>query len=74
MAWLKADPASISTLRAAALLLRAIRVASAGSGGGGGGGGDGGGGPRCLSAEASLPVMVLLEPNLASESRLLLLL
>lgn len=67
MGWLKADPASTSTLRAAALLLRAIRVASAGSGGGGGGGG----GPRCLSTEASLPVMVLLEPNLASESRLL---
>lgn len=69
MAWLKADPASISTLRAAALLLRSIRVASAASGGDGGG--SDGGGPPCLTAEASLPVMALLEPNLASESRLL---
>lgn len=72
MAWLKSDPASISTLRAAALLLRAIRVASASSGGSdGGSGGSGNGTPPCLSAEASLPVIVLLEPNLASESRLL---
>ncbi|CAM9908776.1 unnamed protein product, partial [Hapterophycus canaliculatus] len=47
-----------STLRAVALLLRAIRVSSAET-------------PPCLSAEACLPAMTLLEPNLASESRLL---
>ncbi|CAN0027739.1 unnamed protein product, partial [Ectocarpus fasciculatus] len=60
MEWLKACPSSISTLRAVALLLRAIRAA----------GGDGAP-PPCLSADASLPVISLLEPNLASESRLL---
>lgn len=60
MEWLRACPSSISTLRAVALLLRAIRAAA---------GGDGAP-PPCLSADASLPVISLLEPNLASESRL----
>lgn len=60
MEWLRACPSSISTLRAVALLLRAIRAA----------GGDGAP-PPCLSADASLPVISLLESNLASESRLL---
>lgn len=63
MAWLRAGPASISTLRAVALLLRAIRAASTASGGTGA--------PPCLSADACIPVMALLESNLASESRLL---
>ncbi|CAN0097927.1 unnamed protein product, partial [Ectocarpus sp. 12 AP-2014] len=61
MEWLRACPSSISTLRAVALLLRAIRTAA---------GGDGVP-PPCLSADASLPIISLLEPNLASESRLL---
>ncbi|CAN0258725.1 unnamed protein product [Ectocarpus sp. 6 AP-2014] len=61
MEWLSACPSSISTLRAVALLLRAIRAAA---------GGDGTP-PPCLSADASLPVIALLEPNLASDSRLL---
>lgn len=61
MAWLRTHSASISTLRAVALLFRAIRAASPVSGDG----------PPCLSAEASLPVILLLEPNMESESRLL---
>ncbi|CAB1098209.1 unnamed protein product [Ectocarpus sp. CCAP 1310/34] len=61
MEWLRACPSSISTLRAVALLLRAIRAAA---------GGDGAP-PPCLSADASLPIISLLEPNLASESRLI---
>lgn len=61
MGWLAAGPASIATLRAVALLLRAIRAAWSTPGDG----------PPCLSADASLPVMILLEPNLASASRLL---
>lgn len=61
MAWLRAGPASISTLRAVALLLRAIRATSPPSDGT----------PGCLSADACIPVMALLESNLASESRLL---
>ena len=63
MAWLSTGPASISTLRAVALLLRAIRAASSAAGGAGT--------PPCLSADACIPVMALLESNLASESRLL---
>lgn len=61
MAWLTADPTSVSTLRAVSLLLRAIRAASSPSVDT----------PPCISADACLPVMLLLEPNLASESRLL---
>lgn len=61
MAWLRAGPASISTLRAVALLLRAIHAASPPSDDT----------PACLSADACIPVMNLLESNLASESRLL---
>lgn len=60
MAWLGADPTSVSTLRAVALLLRAIRAASSSTAT-----------PPCISADACLPVMLLLESNLASESRLL---
>ena len=59
--WLQARPASIATLRAMALLLRSIRAALR---------------PLTdslsfLTEEASLSIMNLLEPNLASESRLL---
>lgn len=61
MVWLRADPTSVSTLRAVSLLLRAIRAASSPSDDT----------PPCISADACLPVMLLLEPNLASESRLL---
>lgn len=67
MSWLRAKPTSIATLRAVATLLRAIREAASStttsttttkrS-------------PH-LSAEASLSVLTLLEPNLASPCRLL---
>lgn len=48
-------------MRAVAILLRAIRAASPA----------GGVSISCLSADASLPLLTLLEPNLASESGLL---
>lgn len=67
MSWLRAEPTSIATLRAVAALLRAIREAASST-------------PTTttttkpsphLSAEASLSVLTLLEPNLASPCHLL---
>lgn len=61
LTWLDADPASIATLRASARLLRTIRATP----------GVYGEDIPCISSDAALPVMALLESNLASESRLL---
>ncbi|CAM9433513.1 unnamed protein product, partial [Discosporangium mesarthrocarpum] len=82
MLLLQASPSSVATLRAMALLLQATRLtfpakeknnpvvsnpAKNGAGGRGGGGFSRG----VVSAEASLPVLSILRPNLASPSHLL---
>lgn len=66
MAWLWAEPTSIATLRAVAILLRAIRLASLSSSSAGHNKPS-----PYISANASLPILTLVEPNLGSQSRLL---